>query len=53
MTFDSARLQRLPPGARLIPGMTVAAEVKVGARSVISYFLYPIERGFDESIREP
>jgi hemolysin D len=53
VTFDSARLQRLPPGARLIPGMTVAAEVKVGARSVISYFLYPIERGFDESIREP
>jgi len=33
--------------------MTVTAEVKVGSRSVISYFLYPIQRGFNESIREP
>jgi HlyD family secretion protein len=37
----------------LIPGMTVTAEMKVGERSVISYFLYPILRGIDESIREP
>jgi hypothetical protein len=33
--------------------MTMTAEVKVGVRSIISYFLYPITRGFDESIREP
>jgi HlyD family secretion protein len=37
----------------LIPGMTVTAELKAGSRSVISYFLYPILRGLDESIREP
>ena len=35
------------------PGMTVTAEMKVGHRSVISYFLYPLLRGLDESIREP
>jgi hypothetical protein len=29
------------------------AEIKVGRRSVISYFLYPIIRAFDESLREP
>jgi hemolysin D len=35
-----------------IPGMAVTAEMKVGRRSVISYFLYPLLRGLDESIRE-
>jgi membrane fusion protein, hemolysin D len=53
VTLTSTRLQRLPAGARLIPGMTLTAEVKVGARSVISFFLYPLERGFDGSMREP
>ena len=38
---------------RLIPGMTLTAEVKAGSRSVISYFLTPITRGLGESIREP
>ena len=32
--------------------MTVTAEIKVGERTVLSYFLYPLLRGFDESIRE-
>jgi hemolysin D len=53
VTLTSTELSLLPPGARLIPGMAVTAEVKVGSRSVISYFLYPIQRGFRESIREP
>jgi HlyD family secretion protein len=53
VTLTSTDLNLLPQGARLIPGMTITAEVKVGFRSVISYFLYPIQRGFDESIREP
>ena len=44
---------RLPPERiQLIPGMAVTAELKVGHRSVISYFLYPLLRGLDESIRE-
>jgi HlyD family secretion protein len=37
---------------KLIPGMAVTAELKVGQRSVMSYFLYPLLRGLDESIRE-
>ena len=53
VALTSTELSQLPQGARLIPGMTVTAEVKVGSRSVISYFLYPIQRGFNESIREP
>jgi hemolysin D len=39
--------------AHLIPGMTLSAEIKSGSRSVISYFLSPVTRGFSESIREP
>jgi HlyD family secretion protein len=33
--------------------MTVTAELNAGSRSVISYFLYPLTRGLDESLREP
>lgn len=47
------KLEKLPDGAKLIPGMTLAAEIKVGSRSVMSFFLNPITRGLSESIREP
>jgi hemolysin D len=50
VTLDPAGL---PDGARLTPGMTVTAEIKVGTRSVLAYFLAPLLRGFEESIREP
>jgi HlyD family secretion protein len=49
----TTNLDRLPEGARLIPGMTMSAEIMVGSRSVISYFLYPVTRGLSEAIREP
>ena len=49
----STTLKAIPDGVRLIPGMTLTAEIKVGTRSVISYLTYPITRGFSESIREP
>jgi len=53
VALSDTELHDLPEGTRLIPGMTLTAEIKVGSRSVISYFLYPLMRGFDESIREP
>jgi HlyD family secretion protein len=53
VTLDSVTLADLPEGTRLIPGMTATAEIKVGSRTVLSYFLYPLMRGFGESIREP
>jgi HlyD family secretion protein len=46
-------LRDVPPSFRLIPGMAVTAEIKAGDRSILSYFLYPLLRGLDESIREP
>jgi hemolysin D len=47
------RLRGQPAQFQMIPGMAVTAEMKAGRRSVISYFLYPLLRGLDESIREP
>ncbi|MBL8378978.1 MAG: HlyD family type I secretion periplasmic adaptor subunit [Burkholderiales bacterium] len=47
----SNTLIRVPPDTRLTPGMTLTAEIKIGRRSVISYFLYPLIKAFDESIR--
>lgn len=49
----SSSLRHVPAGFRIMPGMKVRAEIKVGHRSVISYFLYPIIRALDESLREP
>jgi HlyD family secretion protein len=51
--LPNPKLGKMPDGARLIPGMTVSADIKVGSRSVLSYFLNPVTRGLDESMREP
>jgi len=47
------RLKGSDEPVRLLPGMTVSAEIMVGHRTIISYFLYPILRGLDSAIREP
>jgi hemolysin D len=47
------RLHGVPEAFEMLPGMTLTGEMKVGPRRVISYFLYPLLRGLDESIREP
>ena len=49
----AAALEGVPEGTRLSPGMVASAEIRVGTRSVLSYFLYPVVRALDESIREP
>lgn len=58
--FHKARVQlidvmlhNVPPQYRLLPGMTVQGEIKVGDRRVITYLLWPIIKGLDESMREP
>lgn len=50
---DEKQLNHVPDNFRLMPGMTVTAEIKVGRRKVIEYFLYPLLRYMDRSIREP
>jgi len=49
----ATKLRDVPDGFRLMPGMKVRTEIKIGKRSIITYFLYPIIRAFDESLREP
>ena len=59
-TFYRARVELLNPDALedvpndvLMPGMIATAEIKVGERRVIEYFLHPLLKGFDSSLREP
>lgn len=51
--FGTQQLKKMAPGARLLPGMTLSAEVAVGHRTVMSYLLWPLTKAMDESIREP
>lgn len=50
--LSDVHLRLTPERVRLIPGMAITAELMVGRRTIISYFLYPLLRGLDESIRE-
>jgi HlyD family secretion protein len=53
VAMGPAELNDVPKDFRLIPGMTLAAEIKIGRRSIVSYVLDPVVRLFDESLREP
>ena len=51
--LGAGRLHNMGAGMRLLPGMTVSAEIVVGKRSVISYLIWPLTKAMDEAIREP
>lgn len=51
--LGASRVAKMPEQARLLPGMTLTAEIVVGQRSVMSYLIWPLIRALDESIREP
>ncbi len=53
LALGEMNLRSVPKGFQMLPGMTMSAEINAGERSVISYFLYPLIRGLDESLREP
>jgi HlyD family secretion protein len=46
------RVELLPVGRALFPGMTARGEVHVGKRRLISYILHPLLKGLRESFRE-
>ncbi len=46
-------LENVPDSFRLRPGLLADTEIKVGRRRVYEYFLYPLIRSLDSSIREP
>jgi len=53
ISLGNSRLKRMPEQARLLPGMTLTAEIVVGKRSVISYLLWPLTKALDEAMQEP
>ncbi|MEQ5872115.1 HlyD family type I secretion periplasmic adaptor subunit [Sagittula sp. NFXS13] len=50
--LDPVQLKEVPPDFRLVPGMRLTANVLVGERTVISYFLEPILRWLGSAMRE-
>ena len=51
--IEATHFINVPPHFRLIPGMTLSADLKVGRRSVAMYLLGGVLRGVGESMREP
>ena len=52
ITLIKTKLKKMPEKARLLPGMTLTAEIVVGKRSVMSYLLWPLKRALEESMQE-
>jgi len=52
-SIDATQFRNMPSKFRLIPGMTLEADLKVGTRSVAMYMLGGVLRGLSESMREP
>jgi HlyD family secretion protein len=53
LQLTKTQLNNLPEKARLLPGMTLSAEIVVGKRTVMSYLLWPLLKALDEAIHEP
>lgn len=53
ITLNSTSLKNMVEKSRLLPGMTISAEIVVGERSVLSYVAWPLLKGLDEAGREP
>jgi membrane fusion protein, hemolysin D len=53
VALTNVDLRHVPEGFRLIPGMTLTADVHIGTRSVLMYMINGAIRGADEAMREP
>jgi HlyD family secretion protein len=51
--LTDTNLRNVPAGFRLIPGMTLTADVHIGTRSVLMYLVTGAVRGASEAMREP
>ncbi|MBO4619523.1 MAG: HlyD family type I secretion periplasmic adaptor subunit [Victivallales bacterium] len=49
----SGELRHAPPDFTLLPGMKTEVEIKCGRRRLITYLIYPLIKGLDESFHEP
>jgi hemolysin D len=53
ITIDRVGLHDVPAGFRIIPGMPVTADIKVGKRTVLQYLLGLMLPVAQEAMREP
>ena len=53
ITIDRIDLRNTPKGFRLIPGMPVTADIKVGTRTVMEYLLSRVMAATSQGMREP
>ncbi|MCJ2133990.1 HlyD family type I secretion periplasmic adaptor subunit [Methylobacterium sp. J-026] len=53
VSVTNMRFTRVPSSFRLIPGMTLNADIHIGERSVLGYLVAGVTGGLDEAMREP
>jgi hemolysin D len=53
IALTNTSLRNVPAGFRLIPGMTLTADIHIGTRSVLMYMVSGALRGAQEAMREP
>jgi membrane fusion protein, hemolysin D len=53
ITLTEVRLNAVPDTFRLVPGMTLGADINVGSRSAFMYLVKGVIRGMREAMREP
>ena len=53
IALTDTNLHNVPPGFRLIPGMTLTADIHIGTRSILMYIVTGALRSTQEAMREP
>lgn len=48
-----SQIKGAPESFRLLPGMSCSVDIKVGKRPISEFILFPLQRAFKESLREP
>jgi HlyD family secretion protein len=51
--ISADELREKPNGFRLVPGMQLNADIRIGKRVLITYLIYPVIRTIQTSFREP
>jgi HlyD family secretion protein len=53
VSLDEVKLHNTPPGFKLVPGMPITADIKIGKRTVLTYLLARAIPTITEGMREP
>lgn len=53
LDLSKQTLDKMPPQAKLLPGMGLTAEIIVGKRTLMSYLIWPLVKASSEALREP